>query len=105
MGSCSPVQPDSLSTPEPTTASGLSCSEFFRWSEVVARDGVEPLTFRFSVQSSPDRSRTTWHFACRSYVVEAAEASRGLELLDSLLDTATVDAAATPPRCTHRLHS
>ena len=54
---------------------------------VVARDGVEPLTFRFSVQSPPDRSRTTWHFACRGCVVEAPEASRTQELLDSPLDT------------------
>ena len=49
---------------------------------------VEPSTFRFSVLSSPDRSNTTWHFACRSYVVKAPEALRALELLDSPLDTA-----------------
>ncbi len=62
------------------------------WSEVVARGGVEPPTFRFSVQSPPDRSRTTWHFACRGCVVEAPEAPRRPELLDSSLDTAPPDA-------------
>jgi hypothetical protein len=43
---------------------------------------------RKSVQSPPDRSRTTSHFACRSCVVEAPEAPRALKLLDSPLDTA-----------------
>jgi hypothetical protein len=54
---------------------------------VVARGEVEPPTFRFSVPSPPDRSRTTWHFACRGYLGEAPEVPRKLELLDSLLDT------------------
>jgi hypothetical protein len=54
----------------------------------VARGGVEPPTFRFSVQSSLSRSRITWHFACCSCVVEAPEVPRALELLDSSLDIA-----------------
>ena len=59
----------------------------FTLVRVVARGGVEPPTFRFSVPSPPDRSTTTWHSACRSCVVEAPETRRTLELLDSLLDT------------------
>ena len=59
----------------------------FSLVRVVARGGVEPPTFRFSVPSPPDRSTTTWHFACCNYVAEVADASRALKLLDSLLDS------------------
>ena len=70
----------------PTTHDLLE--QTFPLFKLVARDGVEPSTFRFSVQSPPDRSRTTWHFACCSCLVEAPEVPRGPELLDSPLDTA-----------------
>jgi hypothetical protein len=62
----------------------------------VARGGVEPSTFRFSVQSSLIQGRTTWHFACRGCVVKAPEALGGLELLDSPLDTPRWDTEAIP---------
>jgi hypothetical protein len=56
---------------------------------MVARDGVEPSTFRFHFKIHLiRRSRTTWHSACRGYVVAAPEAPRALELLHSPLDTA-----------------
>jgi hypothetical protein len=58
-----------------------------RTSNTVTRGGVEPPTFRFSVQSPPVRSSTTRHFACRGCAVEAPKAFRELELLDSSLDS------------------
>jgi hypothetical protein len=67
--------------------------------KVVARGGVEPPTFRFSVQSPPDRSSTTWHFAGRSCVVEALEAAGRLELLDSPLDSARRYVGRAQPHC------
>ena len=64
----------------------ITTEDHLRWSEVVARGGVEPSTsdFQFKVHLI---ERTTRHFACRSYVVEAPGAPRALELLDSPLDT------------------
>ncbi len=59
----------------------------FMLVRVVARGGVEPPTFRFSVPSPPDRSSTTWHFACRGYFGKAPEVPRELKLLDSSLDS------------------
>ena len=50
----------------------------FMLVRVVARGGVEPPTFRFSVPSPPDRSTTTRYFARCGYVGEAPEALRGL---------------------------
>jgi hypothetical protein len=65
----------------------------------VARGGVELSTFRFSVQSPPGRSSTTWHFTCRSYVVqEAPEVLGELELLDSSLGTARWHVRRSPGR-------
>jgi len=76
----------------------------FALVRVVARGGAEPPTFRFSVPRSPSRSRTTWHLACRSYLVEAPEAPRALELLDSPLDSQPNDRRQADPipagRCT-----
>jgi len=66
----------------------------FMQVRVVARGGVEPPTFRFSVPSPPDRSTTTRHFVCRSYLGEAPEAPRALELLDSSLDSRLTSAGA-----------
>ncbi len=52
----------------------------------VARGGVEPPTFRFSVQSPPDRSSTTRHFTVPAAMSWVRAVPGELQLLDSPLD-------------------
>ncbi len=54
----------------------------------VARGGVEPPTFRFSVQGSSGRSSTTRHFPVPAVARWVPAVPRGPRLLDSPLDTA-----------------
>ena len=52
----------------------------------MARGGVEPPTFRFSVQSPLDRSSTTRHFTVSTVASWVLAAPREPQLLDSPLD-------------------